>query len=211
LEVGGTCVGSPRAARDLTQFGRSLQNKAFFLDRDGVINVDKNYVWRIEEFEFMPGIFDLCSIAQAVGLIPIVVTNQAGIGRGYYTEHDFRMLTEWMQSEFQGRGIRVGRVYHCPYHPTAGIGEYRRESFDRKPNPGMILRAKDDFDLDLSSSVLLGDKDTDIAAGRAAGVGYNVKLARETALNEAPDHLEFPTLHAIGDWLARTFVRPSPR
>jgi D-glycero-D-manno-heptose 1,7-bisphosphate phosphatase len=184
--------------------------KALFLDRDGIINVDKSYVWRIDEFEFMPGIFDLCRVAQAVGLIPIVVTNQAGIGRGYYTERDFRSLTEWMLAEFLARGIRIGRVYHCPYHPTAGIGEYRRESFDRKPNPGMILRAKDDFDLDLSRSVLLGDMDTDIAAGRAADVGYNVKLARETALNESPEHLEFATLHDIGDWLGRTFVRPSP-
>ena len=185
--------------------GASEQNRGLFLDRDGVINADKDYVWRIEEFEFLPGIFDLCRVAQEMGLIPIVVTNQAGIGRGYYTEHDFRTLTEWMLAEFRARGIGIGRVYHCPYHPTAGIGEYRRESFDRKPNPGMILRAKDDFDLDLSRSVLVGDEDSDIEAGRAAGVAFNIKLVPEAPANSVPDHLELASLHAIGDWLKRTF------
>jgi D-glycero-D-manno-heptose 1,7-bisphosphate phosphatase len=190
--------------------GSGTQNRALFLDRDGVINADKNYVWRIEEFEFLPGIFELCRAAQEVGLIPIVVTNQAGIGRGYYTEHDFWTLTEWMLGQFRERGIGIGHVYHCPYHPAAGIGEYRRESFDRKPNPGMILRAKNDFDLELSRSVLVGDKDSDIEAGRAAGVGFNIKLAHGLHASSSPDRLEFHTLHAIGHWLARTFCRPAP-
>jgi D-glycero-D-manno-heptose 1,7-bisphosphate phosphatase len=191
--------------------GADRQNRALFLDRDGVINADRNYVWRIEEFEFLPGIFDLCRTAQEVGLVPIIATNQAGIGRGYYTEHDFQKLTEWMLAEFRARNIGIGRVYHCPYHPTAGIGEYRRESFDRKPNPGMILRAKDDFDLDLSRSVLVGDEDSDIEAGRAAGVAFNIKLVPEAPANNWPDHLELASLHAIGDWLARAFARPVPR
>jgi len=188
--------------------GSDTQNRALFLDRDGVINVDKGYVGRIEEFEFLPGIFALCRTAQDVGLVPIVATNQAGIGRGYYSEHDFHTLTEWMVAEFRTRGIDIGRVYHCPYHPEAGLGEYRRESFDRKPNPGMILRAKDELSLDLSGSVLVGDKDSDIAAGRAAGVGFNIKLVH--AAQGAPDRLEFNTLHAIGDWLVRAFGGPVP-
>jgi len=186
--------------------GPGTQSRAFFLDRDGVINVDKGYVGRIGEFEFLPGIFSLCRTAKDLSLIPIVVTNQAGIARGYYSEHDFQMLNEWMLAEFLGRGIRIGRVYHCPYHPEAGLGEYRRESFDRKPNPGMILRAKDDFGLDLSRSVLVGDKDSDVAAGRAAGVGFNIKLVHEPQAESAADRLEFATLHAIGDWLARSFA-----
>ena len=128
-----------------------MKNRALLLDRDGVVNVDRNYVSRIEEFEFMPGIFELCATAQALGFLPIVITNQAGIGRGYYTEDDFRTLSTWMVGEFANRGIRIARIYHCPYHPTEGVGEYRRESFDRKPNPGMILRARADFDLDLAS------------------------------------------------------------
>ena len=186
------------------------QRTALFLDRDGVVNTDKNHVWRIDEFEFLPGIFDLCRTAQEVGLVPIVATNQGGIGRGYYTEHDFQTLTKWMLAEFRARGIDIGRVYHCPYHPTAGIAEYRRESFDRKPSPGMILRAKDDFDLDLSRSVLVGNKDSDIEAGYAAGVGFNIKLVHEPSASSSPDRLEMFSLHAIGDWLARTFDRPGP-
>ena len=190
--------------------GALAQSKALFLDRDGVINVDKKYVWRIEDFEFVPGIFELCRAAQDVGLTPVVVTNQAGIGRGYYTERDFQTLTAWMLGEFRARGVGIGRVYHCPYHPTEGIGEYRRESPDRKPNPGMILRASSELDLDLSQSVLIGDKDSDIDAGRAAGVGYNIKLSHDADAKRAPNCFEFDTLHAIGDWLSRTFVRSAP-
>jgi D-glycero-D-manno-heptose 1,7-bisphosphate phosphatase len=183
--------------------------RALFLDRDGVINVDKHHVWRIEDFEFLPGIFDLCGKAQALGLLTIVITNQAGIGRGYYTEQDFDTLTQWMQGEFRARGIDIARVYHCPYHPTEGLGEYRRESPDRKPNPGMILKAARDFDLDLPRSVLVGDKDSDIAAGRAAGVASNIKLLHDLGAARTPDGLEFDDLHAIGDWLSRTFGRPA--
>jgi D-glycero-D-manno-heptose 1,7-bisphosphate phosphatase len=194
----------------LDPLGSPARSKALFLDRDGVINVDKKYVWRIEDFEFLPGIFELCRTAQDIGLIPIVVTNQAGIGRGYYTEQDFRTLTEWMLGQFQARGITIGRVYHCPYHPTEGIGEYRRESPDRKPNPGMMLKANRDFALDLAGSVLVGDKDSDIAAGRTAGVGYNIKLLHDANASRSPNCLEFDTLHTIGDWLSRTFGRPAP-
>jgi D-glycero-D-manno-heptose 1,7-bisphosphate phosphatase len=186
------------------------QSRALFLDRDGVINADTRYVWRIEDFVFLPGIFQLCSTAQQVGLVPVVVTNQAGIGRGYYTEHDFRILTEWMLAEFRARGIGIAHVYHCPYHPTEGLGEYRRDSPDRKPNPGMILRAKADLDLDLSQSVLVGDKDSDIAAGHAAGVGYNIQLRQDAEARRSAHGLEFSTHYAVGDWLARTFARPAP-
>jgi D-glycero-D-manno-heptose 1,7-bisphosphate phosphatase len=184
--------------------------RALFLDRDGVINVEKNYVWRIDDFEFVPGIFELCRTAENLDMVPIVITNQAGIGRGYYTESDFQALTKWMLGEFRVRGIDIGRVYHCPFHPTEGVGEYRRESFDRKPNPGMILRAKDDFSLDLVDSVLVGDKESDIEAGRAAGVGYNVRFAPTSAGAGKPGQLEFRTLYDVDDWLSRTFVPPPP-
>lgn len=150
--------------------------KALFLDRDGVINVDRNYVHRIEDFEFLPGIFELCAAAVERGYLIVVITNQAGIGRGLYTEADFQQLTAWMVDAFLQRGIDIARVYHCPYHPTAGIGKFRRESFDRKPNPGMLLKARDDLNLDLAGSLFIGDKDSDMAAGLAAGVGHLVKL-----------------------------------
>lgn len=182
--------------------------KALFLDRDGVINVEKNYVYRIEDFEFLPGIFGLCTIAQQRGFLLVVITNQAGIGRGYYSEADFNRLTDWMLEEFQAHDIKIDRVYHCPYHPTAGIGEYRRESFDRKPNPGMILKARQEFNLNLSQSVLIGDKNSDIEAGRAAGVGYLVKLthsAQDDGSQETDDMLELDDLKAARNWLYSTF------
>jgi len=187
-----------------------MQTKALFLDRDGVINVERSYVCKIDAFEFLPGIFDLCRMAQEARFVPIVVTNQAGIGRGFYSDEDFQRLTSWMLDQFRARGIRIERVYHCPFHPTEGIGEYRRESFDRKPNPGMILKARSEFGLDLAQSVLVGDKDSDIEAGRAAGVRYNVKLLHEGATADARSGLEFADLYAIGAWLGETFGRPSP-
>jgi len=163
----------------------NASQKALFLDRDGVINVEKHYVYRIEDFEFMPGIFELCSTAMRLGYRLIVITNQAGIARGFYNEADFQRLTDWMLQAFRAQGIEIDRVYHCPYHPTAGIGEFRRESFDRKPNPGMILKAQRDFNLDLSRCALIGDKYSDIEAGRAAEVGYLLKLASDTTPGSA--------------------------
>lgn len=181
----------------------SALRKALFLDRDGVINVEKNYVYLIEDFEFVDGIFDLCACAQSLGFKLIVITNQAGIGRGYYTESDFGQLTRWMLEQFTCREICIDRVYHCPFHPTAGIGAYRQESFDRKPNPGMIMKAQADFDLDLANSVLVGDKDSDIEAGRAAGIHYNLKLLHPPI--HAVGRMEFISLGAIKDWLLHRY------
>lgn len=143
---------------------------ALFLDRDGVINVDHGYVHRVEDFEFVPGIFELVRGARELGLLPVVVTNQAGIGRGMYTEADFQALTRWMSGRFDAAGAPLAAVYHCPTHPTAGIGPYRVPSPMRKPNPGMLLAARDDLGIELARSALVGDKGSDIAAGRAAGV-----------------------------------------
>jgi len=177
--------------------------KALFLDRDGVINVEKNYVYRIDDFEFLPGIFELCALARRLEFLLVVISNQAGIGRGFYSEADFQQLTSWMLAQFQARGISIEHVYHCPYHPTAGIGEYRQDSYNRKPNPGMILRARDEFGLDISRSILVGDKDSDIMAGRAAGIKHNLKLCLDRRGDL--DRLEFPSLAAILDWLVGNY------
>ena len=151
-------------------------NKALFLDRDGVINVEKNYVYKIEDFEFIDGIFELAKSYQEKGFLIIVITNQAGIGRGYYTEEDFHKLNNWMIEQFKQRGIEITEVYYCPYHPTHGIGEYLKDSYDRKPNPGMILKAQEKYNIDLSQSILIGDKESDIEAGRNAGIKRLMKF-----------------------------------
>ena len=182
----------------------NLKNKAIFLDRDGVINVEKNYVYRIEDFEFKEGIFEFCELVQQLNFRIFVITNQAGIGRGYYTTDDYDRLTDWMLAQFSSRGIHIDKVYYCPYHPVAGVGEYRKSSFDRKPNPGMILKAVKEFDLDLSNSILIGDKDSDLEAGKAAGIKWNLKLSQER--NDADkEKLLFPKLSDIAEWINYTF------
>jgi D-glycero-D-manno-heptose 1,7-bisphosphate phosphatase len=155
----------------------ATRRKALFLDRDGVINVEKNYVHTVEEFEFMDGIFSLCRTAVNRGMVLVVVTNQAGIGRGLYTETDFWQLTHWMVEHFEREKAPLTKVYHCPFHPEFGVGDYRQNSMDRKPNPGMLLRARDELGIDLVNSVLIGDKESDMLAAAAAGIGKKILLA----------------------------------
>ena len=155
-------------------------NKALFLDRDGVVNADRGYVYRREDVVFIPGIFELCRVAKARGFLLFIVTNQAGIGRGYYSERDFKELMGWMCGVFADEHAAIDRVYHCPTHPEHGIGAYKVESPFRKPGPGVILQARDEFNLDLPASCLVGDKCTDIEAGLAAGVGRNFLLVEQT-------------------------------
>ena len=152
------------------------RRRALFLDRDGVINIDHGYTHRIEQFAFMPGIFDLVAHARARGFTVVVVTNQAGIGRGFYSEADFHHLTAWMTAQFAQRGAAIDAVYFCPDHPEHGLGDYRRDTPMRKPGPGMLLQAAADLDLDLARSVLVGDSETDIMAGRHAGLALTVLL-----------------------------------
>ena len=146
-------------------------NRALFLDRDGVINHDAGYTSSAENFQFIKGIFDLCRTAKRLGYLLIVVTNQAGIGRGYYSEQDFLTLTEWMRERFKAEGAPITDVFHCPYHPQHGVGQYKIDSFDRKPNPGMLLRAAEQHRLDMANSVMIGDKDSDMQAASRAKVG----------------------------------------
>ncbi len=139
--------------------------KALFLDRDGVINVEKDYLYKIEDFEFIDGIFELCRYYQNLGFLIIVVTNQSGIAREYYTKDDFDKLTSWMLDEFLVRNIDIKKVYYCPHHP-----EISGECSCRKPKPGMLIDAGAEFDIDLKNSVLVGDKERDIQAAINAGL-----------------------------------------
>ena len=177
--------------------------KAFFLDRDGVINLNHGYVHKPEDFDFIDGIFDLTRCAYEKSYKIVVITNQAGIGRGYYTEDQFHQLTDWMCQQFSSIGSPITRVYFSPYHPTAGFGRYLKDDFSRKPHPGMILQAQENLSLDLKRSVLIGDKVSDIQAGVAAGVGTNLLFAPNrsieledvnyeviTTLNEAIPYLQ---------------------
>lgn len=142
-------------------------NKALFLDRDGVINKEIHYLFRIEDFVFIDGILEICDFYQKRGYVLIVVTNQAGIAKGFYSEDDYHKLTDWMLQKFSQKGITIGKVYHCPHFP-----EITGECMCRKPNPGMILQAQREFNLDLQNSILIGDKQSDLEAATNAGVGH---------------------------------------
>ena len=143
---------------------------ALFLDRDGVLNVDKGYVARIEDFEWIPGAKEAVRTFNERGWWVFVVTNQSGIARGFYTEDDMQALHDWMAQELADAGARVDRFYHSPYHPDGEVAAYRKTSIDRKPGPGMLLSAMAEFPVDRDRSFLVGDKETDIQAAKAAGV-----------------------------------------
>jgi len=151
---------------------------ALFLDRDGVINFDSGYVHLIEDCKFIPGIFQLCQLATSKGYKIIIVTNQAGIGKGFYTESDFHFFMDHIKNEFSKNGCKIDDVFYCPYHPE-GLGVFKGYSFDRKPFPGMILKAKNIHNIDVSESILIGDKMSDIEAGKNAGVGTCILLVNK--------------------------------
>ena len=166
--------------------------RALFLDKDGVINIDHGYVCTPERTDFIDGIFEVCQAATRQGFLNVVITNQAGIARGFYTEQDFLAYMEWVRGEFRRRGAQIDAVYFCPHHPEYGRGEYLLRCECRKPKPGMLFRAASDLGIDLSESVLLGDTASDVAAGEAAGVGVCIGLppaqpgeTEATALDDA--------------------------
>ncbi len=136
-------------------------NKALFLDRDGVVNVDTAYIHKAEDVVFVDGIFDLCKRAQSKGYLIIIVTNQAGIARGYYTVEDVEKLHAWMKDEFAKRGIKITDIFISPYHPKGVVPEYSIEHEDRKPKPGMFLKAAKKYDIDFKQSIMIGDKPSD--------------------------------------------------
>lgn len=183
----------------------TAQGGALFLDRDGVVNEDRNFVARREDFIWRPGIFDLVDAGLRRGLCTVVVTNQSGIARGLYSETDYRVLTDWMCSEFAVRGMPLAGVYHCPWHPEASVSAYRGDHPWRKPNPGMLLAAANDLSLDLAASLMIGDRWPDIAAAQAAGVPVRI-LVGDGARDTKPEAIEatarLADVSAAAAWLA---------
>jgi D-glycero-D-manno-heptose 1,7-bisphosphate phosphatase len=171
------------------------QSPALFLDRDGVINEDFGYVHRPEDTVFIPGIFELVRTANMAGYKVIVVTNQAGIGRGYYSESDFHEYMDWQRNEFLRRDAVVDAIYFCPHHPDFGLGKYKRKCDCRKPMPGLINKAAREMDINLRLSLLVGDKMTDIYSGVSARVGTLGLLNREPSSLEHDSLVHLPTLH----------------
>lgn len=142
-------------------------HKAVFFDRDGVINIDTGYVGRIEDFTFVEGIVPAMQYAQQQGYLLIIITNQSGIGRGYYTEDDFQRLTAWMKDTLAQQGVIIDAVFHCPH-----TDDDRCEC--RKPKPGLLLQAIEKYDVDCDNSWMVGDSERDIEAAATAGIGHTV-------------------------------------
>ena len=144
-------------------------SKAIFLDRDGTINVEKHYLHKIEDFEFLPGVIEGLKLLQEAGYLLIVITNQSGIARGYYTEEDFHKLNDWMIEKLNESGVKISKVYFCPHLPDANIEKYRIECECRKPKLGMYKTAIKEFDIDLDESWAIGDKIRDLAICEKTG------------------------------------------
>jgi D-glycero-D-manno-heptose 1,7-bisphosphate phosphatase len=173
---------------DRTHGGDAVSRRALFLDRDGVINVNHGYVHRAEETQFVDGIFEMCHAASRRGYLLIVATNQAGIGRGYYSREDFLDYTAWVHAQFRDHGVPLSATYYCPHHPTEALSAYRVACECRKPRPGMLLAAERKFMIDMSRSVFIGDTVNDMLAGAKAGVGRLLLLGDHdpSAVRESP-------------------------
>jgi D-glycero-D-manno-heptose 1,7-bisphosphate phosphatase len=167
--------------------------RALFLDRDGVININHGYVHTPERTEWVAGIFDLARAARAGGYALVVVTNQAGIARGFYSPAQFEDYTRWMHGRFADEGAPILATYYCPHHPDAGIGELKVRCGCRKPAPGMLLRAIADYRLDPDGSMLVGDSGSDIQAADAAGIGRALQL-------EGTAHTHRETIRILEQW-----------
>jgi len=148
------------------------KSKAIFLDRDGVINIDKSYLYKKEDFEFCDGIFELLKHTQTLGYKLFVITNQSGISRGYYSENDFKKLTTWMLDKFAKQDIKIEKVYHCPHLPEDGCE-------CRKPKPKMINDAIKEFNIEPKLSWMIGDKDSDIQAAKNASIENTILISAE--------------------------------
>ena len=152
--------------------------KALFLDRDGVINIDHGYVYKVADFEFVPGVLAMCKRFFLADYQLVIVTNQSGIARGFYQQEDFESLTTWLKAQFEKNGSPLAGVYHCPHGPDDNCR-------CRKPRPGMLLQAARELNLTLSESIMIGDKASDMIAAKEAGVPDRVFFTSEHVYNLA--------------------------
>ena len=135
-----------------------MKKKAIFLDRDGTINVDKHYLHKISDFEFLPGVIEGLKLLRDAGFLLVIITNQSGIGRGYYSEDDFNELNQWMLHELSDQGIDIAKVYYCPHYPKSERGDYGIICNCRKPQLGLFEKAIKELNIDIQSSYAIGDR-----------------------------------------------------
>jgi len=158
--------------------------KTIFLDRDGVINKEVNYLHKIEDFKFIDGVFEACQYFKLLGYEIIIVTNQSGISRGYYSENDFKIITNWMITQFKRNEIKILDVFHCPHSPDLNCE-------CRKPKPGMFIEAKNKHNIDMVTSWMIGDSERDIRAANLAGIKNTILVRSGHKINESNSNAMF--------------------
>ena len=164
-------IGTPEAyAVAQREVPLHFRRPAAFLDRDGTLNEDSGYTHRPEDLRWLPEARETIKVLNDLGYLVIVVTNQSGVARGLYREEDVLALHCWMNKDLRSVGAHVDAFYYCPHHPSKGVGEYRRECYCRKPKPGLILSAAQEWSIDMGRSLAVGDKESDREAYRSAGV-----------------------------------------
>ena len=158
--------------------------KTVFLDRDGVINKEVGYLHKIQDFEFIDGVFEACLYFQSLNYQIIVVTNQSGIGRGYYDEDAFHVINNWMLEQFKNKRIEILDVFFCPHDPESNCD-------CRKPKPGMFNQANEKHDIDMEKSWMIGDKEADVAAANSAGIKNTILVKSGHTIDEENSNARF--------------------
>ncbi|KGT94788.1 D,D-heptose 1,7-bisphosphate phosphatase [Erwinia typographi] len=176
---------------------------AIFLDRDGTINVDHGYIHEIDNFQFIEGAIEAMHELKKMGFALVMVTNQSGIARGIFSEDDFMQLTEWMDWSLADRDVDLDGIYFCPHHPEAVTEEYRQQCDCRKPQPGMLLSAQKELNIDMAASYMVGDKIDDMLAGKAAGVGRTVLVRSGKPVTAEGENAADWVINSLADLPAR--------
>lgn len=176
-------------------------NKAIFLDRDGTLNIDYGYVHEIDQFHFIEGSIEALQQLKQMGYLLVLVTNQSGIARGYFSEQQFLQLTEWMDWSLADRGVDLDGIYYCPHHPD-GIGEFKQDCDCRKPKAGMLNQAIKELKIDPARSIMIGDKMEDMIAGKSAGIKTNVLVRSGKPISEDGEKLADYVIDSIADVVA---------
>ena len=181
-----------------TRIKGKRMNKAIFLDRDGTLNIDYGYVHEIDNFKFIDGAIDALRELKKMGYMLVLVTNQSGIARGYFSEEQFLQLTEWMDWSLAEQDVDLDGIYYCPHHPE-GKGEYKEDCNCRKPKSGMLLQAIKELKIDPTQSIMVGDKVEDLKAGIGAKVKMNVLVRTGKSVTEEGERVADYVLDSIVD------------
>lgn len=181
-----------------TRIKGKRMKKAIFLDRDGTLNIDYGYVNEIDNFKFIDGAIDALRELKKMGYMLVLVTNQSGIARGYFSEEQFLQLTEWMDWSLAEQDVDLDGIYYCPHHPE-GKGEYKEDCDCRKPKPGMLLQAIKELKIDPTQSIMVGDKVEDLKAGIGAEVKMNVLVRTGKPVTEEGERVADYVLDSIVD------------